>query len=222
MFEAAGAVFNDETGYYEMNGLTDLTEDDILKSYKITANIRPTASNGNSVYNIGSFVNSSYRIRTNFPVQCLSRDFYEINLYCQNKLEVFTLLNDEDNTGLQPFYLRSGIIDGYNCFKLRKFIGILDVTHVKTGTVNGGTNSMTALQELNIKRIKVDCTIFQKTSVVSLDSLSFLVENADNTDLITVTVHPDVYAKLTDEANAEWYAVNTAAQAKNISFATTG
>lgn len=44
--------------------------------------------------------------------------------------------------------------------------------------------------------------------------------NAANTSAITITVHPDVYAKLTDESNAEWYAVLTAAAAKNITFAT--
>ena len=54
-----------------------------------------------------------------------------------------------------------------------------------------------------------------------MESLQYLVNNASNTAPITITVHPDVYAKLTDEANADWYAVNTAAQAKNIAFATT-
>lgn len=40
------------------------------------------------------------------------------------------------------------------------------------------------------------------------------------TSAITITVHADVYAKLTDPQQADWYAVNTAAQGKQISFAT--
>ena len=58
-----------------------------------------------------------------------------------------------------------------------------------------------------------------KAPVISSTSLQYLVDNAINETPITVTVHPDVYAKLTDETNVEWYAVNTSAQAKQISFA---
>ena len=37
---------------------------------------------------------------------------------------------------------------------------------------------------------------------------------------MTITVHPDVYAKLTDESNTEWHNVLMDAMAKNISIAT--
>ena len=37
----------------------------------------------------------------------------------------------------------------------------------------------------------------------------------------TVTVHPTVYAKLTDTTNTQWHKVLTDALAKNITFATT-
>lgn len=68
---------------------------------------------------------------------------------------------------------------------------------------------------------------------VRLDSLQYLVTNATNTSAITVTVHPEVYAKLTGDTTnaaaaaltpeelAQWQAVTTAAADKDISFATT-
>lgn len=56
---------------------------------------------------------------------------------------------------------------------------------------------------------------------LSLASMQYLVTNAANTSTITVTVHPDVYAKLTDESNIEWHQVLIDAAAKNITFATT-
>lgn len=64
---------------------------------------------------------------------------------------------------------------------------------------------------------------FSSAVKLSLDSFEFLVSNTgvSETHSLTITVHPDVYTKLTDPANAEWYAVNTAAQAKQIAFATT-
>lgn len=57
--------------------------------------------------------------------------------------------------------------------------------------------------------------------LLSLASLQYLVDNAANTSAITVTVHPTVYAKLTDTANAEWHKVLADAAEKNIAFATT-
>ena len=60
---------------------------------------------------------------------------------------------------------------------------------------------------------------FADSPKISLESLQYLVDNAGNGSTITVTVHPDTYAKLTDEGNEQWHAVNTAAQEKQISFA---
>ena len=64
---------------------------------------------------------------------------------------------------------------------------------------------------------------FSSAVKLSLDSFEFLVSNTgvSETHSLTITVHPEVYAKLTDEANAEWHSVNVAAQGKNIAFATT-
>ena len=56
--------------------------------------------------------------------------------------------------------------------------------------------------------------------LLTLGTMQYLVAHAANTDAITVTVHPTVYGKLTDEANADWHKVLTDAAAKKISFAT--
>lgn len=50
--------------------------------------------------------------------------------------------------------------------------------------------------------------------------MQYMIDNAANTAAITVTVHPDVYAKLSDETNAEWHALLAQAAEKNIIFAT--
>ena len=62
--------------------------------------------------------------------------------------------------------------------------------------------------------------------------MQYLVTNAANTSSITVTVHPDVYAKLTGDTTnaaaaaltaeelAQWQQLVTDATSKNINFAT--
>lgn len=78
-----------------------------------------------------------------------------------------------------------------------------------------------ALEEVRLHRIG-NSVSFADSPKLSYASLSYLVGYADNgTKVITVTVHPDVYAKLTDEANTEWHQVLLDAAEKNIVFATT-
>lgn len=93
----------------------------------------------------------------------------------------------------------------------------------RSGIVFRTTNAFyqcVKLKDVKIKRLHMDIS-FEDSPLLSLESLSYLVTNAANgTTAITVTVHPDVYAKLTDTSNTEWHAVLTAAVAKNISFAT--
>lgn len=55
---------------------------------------------------------------------------------------------------------------------------------------------------------------------LSLASFRYMVENAANTKAITITVHPDVYSKLNDPENSEWYELNQNAQERQIAFAT--
>lgn len=54
---------------------------------------------------------------------------------------------------------------------------------------------------------------------LNYDSVKFMIDNAANTTPITITVHPDVYAKLT-EGDEDWQALNTLALSKQITFAT--
>lgn len=107
------------------------------------------------------------------------------------------------------------------CRRLEKIYGIIDLQYIKQSSV---TNSIfmlcSHLTSVNVKNLNCDISIAQ-VPMVSLESLDYMVTNATNTSTITITVHPDVYAKLTDEANAEWHQVLLDAAAKNITFATT-
>lgn len=75
---------------------------------------------------------------------------------------------------------------------------------------------------------------FPHSALLSPESVSYLVENRTtaHTDVITVTVHADTFAKLTGDTTnpavaaltpselAQWQQILTAATAKNISFTT--
>ena len=87
--------------------------------------------------------------------------------------------------------------------------------------------------KLEFFRAKIKQSFDVRTSpLLTLDTMQYLVTNAQNTEPITVTVHPDVYAKITGDTTnaaasaltadelAQWQALVTTANSKNISFAT--
>ena len=99
------------------------------------------------------------------------------------------------------------------CTNLKKIINGKLVTNTQSFL------GLIRLEELSLTRLNKDIS-FKDSPLLSLGSVQFMVNNATNTSPITVTVHPDVYAKLTDESNTEWHAVVTDAAAKQIAFAT--
>lgn len=107
----------------------------------------------------------------------------------------------------------------HTCEKLREIDAILDVSQASNVGAIANFQECKNLEEIRVRRLKTDIN-FSSSPKLSLASLQYIVDNAANTGPITVTVHPDVYAKLTDEANAEWHVLTALASEKNITFAT--
>ena len=87
------------------------------------------------------------------------------------------------------------------------------------------------LESLDLRKLKSNL-LLSNSPLLKLDSLDSIVANADNGNTaITITVHADVYAKLTGDTTNEaaaaltadelsqWQALLTKAAAKNIAFA---
>lgn len=199
LFEAAGAVYNSETGLYSLSGLDDLTEEQILESYVDT------------MLQVGDYPMRSTRVRTFFPIPYTQdlRYWY----FAASNLESVQIRKEMD--------VRAYSIDAFcgYCSKLKTVLDVINVENVSGASFSIFSNSP-LVEYFRIKNLKKNAVI-SDCPLLTLDTVSYLVDNAANTSAITVQVHPDVYAKLTDSTNTDWYAVNTAAQAKQISFATT-
>lgn len=199
LFEAAGAVYNPETGLYSLSGLDDLTEEQILVSYVDT------------MLQVGDYPMRSTRVRTFFPIPYTQdlRYWY----FAASNLESIQI---HGNMSVNTYSIDAF---GEYCSKLKKVLDIINVENVPNTSFNIFRYSP-LVEYFRIKNLKKNAVI-SDCPLLTLDTVSYLVDNAANTSAITVQVHPDVYAKLTDSSNTDWYAVNTAAQAKQISFATT-
>ena len=206
-------TYNGETGFYELNGLTDITYEQ--------ARAIIDAGHIISTYCEGQYANS--KIRTNLPIRTglsggggADNGYFCNCLFANSQLEVIRV-----NNRFRPHqsYSVYGVL--FKADKCRVILGVVDFLFVKAvGTNEGFRTFGNALESATIHNVHFNIYL-GNCAKLDLPSFTTLVEKANNTAAITITVHPDVYARLTDPSNAEWYAVNTAAQAKNIAFATT-
>ena len=117
------------------------------------------------------------------------------------------------------------------CLNGSQLISILNFNALYLTGVTSSFNAP-ALVTLDISNLKINLDL-SKCPLINLASWQGLVTRAANTDAITITVHPDVYAKLTGDTSnaaasalsadelAQWQALIAQAAEKQITFATT-
>lgn len=204
LYVARGAVYNADTGLYELNGLTDITEDQMREIYLYTAS---------RIYDFNmSYTFSALYIRTNFPVNkryMANREFIGTFFICRD-IEVIYI---SDKTGMvnsfnSPFY---------QCQSLREIMGEIIITPIKQFYFNPFEDCW-ALTTFKLTGVSNNLSL-SASPKIDLASMKWMIDNANNTAAITITVHPELYAKLTDETGApEWYALNQLAASRNIAF----
>ena len=224
LFETAGAIYNEETGFYQMNGIDDLTEADLMKAWMYHD---VPVSDAVSDANFSSRLNGETTIRTNFKFYRFFRKCNVLNLYGQNKMEVFASDGIDSD---QPLYIKGMSVFG--CNSMKKILGVIDVSRVSktTDITNSGMNtSLSKLESIFFKRLNVSLNILGNSPYISYESLAYLLEHASNTSPITITVHPTTYGYLTGTMQPtaqvggtgdEWKALVQTAQSRQISFAT--
>ena len=114
---------------------------------------------------------------------------------------------------------------------LTKIIGPIKLQYWKPEVNSYDYLTTPNLRDVNLEGMKNNFSI-PSLKNISLASMQYMVNNSTATSSITVTVHPDVYAKLTGDTTnaaasaltadelAQWQALVTTANSKNISFAT--
>lgn len=204
LYVARGAVYNADTGLYELNGLTDITEDQMREIYLYTAS---------RIYDFNmSYTFSALYIRTNFPVNkryMANREFIGTFFICRD-IEVIYI---SDKTGM----VNSFNCPFYQCQSLREIMGEIIITPIKQFYFNPFADCW-ALTTFKLTGVSNNLSL-SASPKIDLASMKWMIDNANNTAAITITVHPELYAKLTDETGApEWYALNQLAASRNIAF----
>lgn len=224
--EAAGPYghYNEETGFFELNGLTDITYEEAMRIL-VDSVIRTTDC-------IDLYYKKDIRTRTLIPTILCGHFVFAENcdsMYARCYTLTVIQLAAGDKTDPCPASIKSMF---YYCSSLKEISGILDLHNITAErTVRDAFSGCTKLESVKIKHLNISIS-FSSCENLSFTSLQFMVTNAANSAAITITVHPDVYAKLTGDTTnpavaaltpaelAQWQQILTAATAKNISFTT--
>ena len=219
--------FNENTRYFELNGITNITyqeavlidlmsPDTFIGGYSVNR-LRAQSTAGDDMY-----------VRTFLPT-LLGNDIDDSGyaFMGQEKLEAVSFLGRypyAKHVFNHPQYMFSG------CAKLKKILTPINFRGKTTNAFAG----CAALEEVSLE-LSSDIS-FADSPKLSYTSVEYFVKHSPGWGApaagITVTVHPDVYAKLTGDTTnaaaaalsteeaAQWQQVVTDAAAKNISFAT--
>ena len=209
---AAGATYNTSTGKFSYGPtgyvISDIGDDEMLRM--LQCRVVGDGFTGSVTPCFGTM-----GIRINF------RPCNEVKDIWPAYQQVCHTNNDIEVLFVEPYGNRAWRLTEsnglQNCAKLRYVSGVL--------LVDSCNINLTRLPELEHllfhlrSSYNVNIKDSPKLNLASLQELASYSQRLSST--ATVTVHPTVYAKLTDTTNTQWHKVLTDALAKNITFATT-
>ncbi len=212
--ETAGATWNAETRHFSLNGLTDISIDEMRKIL-----VYGNRSLGWGAFAVGNDTNR--RIRTNIAPSGIYSTQTDAQYLCtgQRELEVFVLRKNEPADGVFCTEFKSSYMAFQSCSSLRRIVGKIKISRIID--YNGVFDGCLKLEDIQLAGLSGD-TYLGNLPALSLESLRYMMQNSAAPDAgITLTVHSDVYAKITDTTNTDWFALLDLAAQKNVNIATT-
>ena len=196
LYISAGAVYNERTGYYELNGLTDITEEQMRIIYEKTWGwwLHLPYLNG-----FGSALP-----RTNIPCPDCKIIRYALDISLRS---IFTVSDNKDNlevVNLRALYTPANldeikIVDFNWAFgsskKIREVQGIINVKAVSHDLEIGGN-----IETINIKGLRVNIK-FYSSQRLSKESVLYMINNSEATSAITIGLNKAVYDGMKDDAD---------------------
>jgi hypothetical protein len=224
LYEAVGATLNTTSGYFELNGLTDISYEEMKKIYvwftkvdqrtnvrayslsKIRTNIQPLWSLYAGSSNNGQVANQmNTESATNM---CTYSTVEELYLYDASKFTAYVKMSSP-----------SALF--FDCKYIKNIYGKFAITSAPTTGTFGGCYSLETMYMNDIKF----STEIKYSPRLTLASIVYMVNNAANTSAITITLHADALARCTADTTEYEYNGNTytgivaLANAKNITLA---
>ena len=218
LFVAAGAEYNDTDSvitktapwgesvqhlpkHYYLNGLGDITEEQMMEIYTYTFPLTNSADWNSALRRLKSDDNM---VRTNL----FRKDFYAsgniqslMGAFMMSLIEVVCLSGKNDVNNQAAINLKkSNYLNAFSyCYNLKHIIARLDLSQQGNDTPYIGYNNP-KLITCYLSNLCGNLRIFDTSVNISKESILFCVRSAKTTSAITITLHPDAYARLADDA----------------------
>lgn len=205
LYIQAGAKYNEQTGYYELNGLTDITEKEMRVMY--SRYLIDIGTNGRA----SGWLILDDGERTNLPCTTRADIFDNLNNGIRgNKVELLRICAASTDDYARTCYVSSSVAVGHSLFpKLRKVIGVWQYNSDNPSDFNFSYGqpfyNCPLLEEIRMKKINKSHT-FAVSPNLSKESVQYMIENANPPSgaaagSIAITLHPTAYARLKDDAD---------------------
>lgn len=200
LYISAGAKYNEATGYYELNGLTDITEEEMRVIYDRTWGWWI------GLPNIAGF-GSSYP-RTNIPCPDYKAIVYKGSCSLSS---CFNRGEETDNLevlNFRPKYLpNESAFDqikvssmNWMCQANKKPISVIGIINVHYVADNNSLNIGGNIKSINIKNLSKNIK-FYGSEVLSKESVLYMINNSEGTDAFTISLNKAVYDVMKDDAD---------------------
>lgn len=196
LFVAAGATLNKDGKTWTMNGITDLTTQELINAYQR----RPIGGDISEAY---ANVPSNRAFRTNFPIPgWYNPTFSSAKDICYQNKYIEVLKFGDANALVGSNVLFKGDVGNlfYNANKLRIVYGGIELR--TTSLSDKIFYQCLALEEIRIRVLNRDLHI-SDSPLLTKDSILFLITNAKPQKAITITLHPTAYAMATADAEIQ-------------------
>ncbi|MCM1503402.1 MAG: hypothetical protein NC115_12180 [Bacteroidales bacterium] len=191
--------FNEATGYYELNRLTDITETEMADIWR--AGNAPLTERGRFAYYQNIAIRTNLRPRGLFNPINISDSAY----FCfgQLTLEYLKLCNSSFTS------VESGTFDAgtslqsafYNCKKLSVIEGLINANRCATAdTVINTFYNCHLLKEVRLQNLRVSLNV-QYSALLSLDSIKYIITANRASTAIAITLHSEAYARAIADAD---------------------
>lgn len=203
LFIAAGAEYNDtdaditktapwgetvthKAGHYYLNGLGDITEEQMVEIYNAG-----TIKSNNTPF----LYENNKKIRTILKGRVRSLNNAKLNFWylCKGCEELFVFDSFEGEGVVSTIHAAFT-----SCRKLKYIIPILNVSSLAQNELSA-FGYCSALVVARLKCV-TNLITFQWSPLLNKESVLYMIQNATPSSAITITLHPDAYARLADDA----------------------
>ena len=197
LYISAGAVYNEATGYYKLNGLTDITEEEMRKIYLLYI------TNSSKAEHLVSWLSYPNDFRTNIPPRMYYVSNITNSIGDNSVLEVLVL-------SVSALYIQNLTATAHGSFpKLRRVVGDWVYANNNPSKYDFGYGqpfqNCPLLEEIRMKGINKSHT-FAVSPNLSKESVQYMITNANPPSgaavgSIAITLHPTAYSRLKDDAD---------------------